>query len=453
MQSARSNMTGDNTNTQVDYGRSLFVAGLSDSCEFTDLHDAFEPYGRVVLCRVLKDAKTGRSRRVGYVNFEDSGCAARAMHALQGKIGPGGAPWDIKIAAQDPTFKPVETKKVFVRYVPLHVTVTEMRDAFSQFGEIEDCVVTRDLSRTARREPGPWNMAYVTYRSSRDAIACVARAQSLIRFGDQELTVKPAVSEETLRLRSKFRQAGMGPGGPGAPPVAMPMQMLHGPTGLQQAPSVLQVPPGFVPALLPASGPGMQPQLVFVPANSIQQQQQQQPQPVQYLQQNGYARPGPGPQQPPQPQPQQYAYAPVSYMPVQQQQQQQQQQQPQPQYAPMQPAYGFQPQQQRQQLPSPPQQAQYSYQPQQQQQQADTQPPTRRPSSETSYQSIFQDAPQYSVAPRTYPPSDGSLFAAPFESSGDAGYTPVKAPLLAPVGGGPGTDASANWQGLWHTSH
>lgn len=263
-------------------GKALFLAGLSESCEFTDLHEAFEPFGKVVLCRVLKDAKTGKSRRVGYVNFERAEDAMKAMASLQGRPGPGGAPFEIKIAAQDPTFKPQETKKVFVRYVPVNVTVEEVREAFSQFGEIEDCVVLRDLSRTARREPGPWNMAYVTYRQTKDAIIAVAKAAGMIRFCGQELTVKPAVSEETLRLRSKFRQQQQQ-----QQHVHPPIQLPHTSTVLipshHQVPQRLAepaqaVPAGFVPVQMPGVG------LVLVPASAIQGAQVPAPQPDQVSQ-------------------------------------------------------------------------------------------------------------------------------------------------------------------------
>jgi RNA recognition motif-containing protein len=276
--------------TDDEQGKALFLAGLSETCEFTDLHQYFEPYGRVVLCRVLKDAKTGRSRRVGYVNYDNHADAFRAMHALQGKPGPGGAPFDIKIAAQDPTFKPVETKKVFVRYIPMHVGLGQVRDAFAQFGEIEDCVVLRDLSRTARREPGPWNMAYVTYCHTKDAIVAIAKAQSIVRFGDQDLTIKPAVSEETLRLRSKFRHTqSVGTGQ--AHPLPYGGSAVGGGTGQafsQPSGQIVAIPPGFVPMMIPSAGGG-QPQLVFVPAGQAHQQQHiQQPQ---QLQQHQYVLP------------------------------------------------------------------------------------------------------------------------------------------------------------------
>lgn len=260
-------------------GQALFLAGLSESCEFTDLHQYFEPFGRVVLCRVLKDAKTGRSRRVGYVNFAVADDAVKAMQALHGKPGPGGAPFDIKIAAQDPTFKPQETRKVFVRYVPLHVTSEQMRAAFGQFGEIEDCVVSRDLSRTARREPGPWNMAYVTYKSTRDAVRAVAEAASIIRFGDQDLTVKPAVSEETLRLRSKTRQQAakqqqqqQAALGHGAFPPQQQVQQQAAPAMAAAPPGAIVAPPGMVPVMIPGIG------IAFMPMQQLQQQQPQQQQ-------------------------------------------------------------------------------------------------------------------------------------------------------------------------------
>ena len=278
------------TNQAVTDARALFLAGLHESAEFTDLHHIFEPYGRLVLCRVLKDAKTGKSRRVGYVNFEEADSAVAALKALNGKPGPGGVPLDIKVASPDPMFRAVETKRVFIRHVPVHVTKDDLFKAFAQFGTIDTVTIERDLSRAARREPGPWNMAYVTYLETRDAIQAVANAQRLVRFGQHELTVKPAVSEETRHLRAKYRtheDSDHSTPESAAPSRAEAAAMPLLPAGLQyvQLPQQHQQFVPQHPALL-TSGQGFfnfnafaaqQPQ---APQLMQQQQQQQQQQPM-----------------------------------------------------------------------------------------------------------------------------------------------------------------------------
>lgn len=125
--------------------------------------------------------------------------------------------------------------------------------------------MTRDLSRTARREPGPWNMAYVTYVDTRDAVKAVAEAAKVIRFGEQELTVKPAVSEETLRLRSKTRQQAA------KQQQQQQQRPVMAPGGVP--PGAIVAPPGMVPVMIPGVG------LAFMPMQQMQQQQQPLPQP------------------------------------------------------------------------------------------------------------------------------------------------------------------------------
>ncbi len=64
--------------------RKIFVGGLSWSITSETLADAFSPYGEIVESKVIVDRETGRSRGFGFVTFEDSESAEKAIRETDG---------------------------------------------------------------------------------------------------------------------------------------------------------------------------------------------------------------------------------------------------------------------------------------------------------------------------------------------------------------------------------
>uniref|UniRef100_A0A7S1L0H6 RRM domain-containing protein n=1 Tax=Neobodo designis TaxID=312471 RepID=A0A7S1L0H6_NEODS len=279
--------------------KSLFVSGLHPACEFTHLHERFQQYGKIISCRVLRDAKTGHSRCIGYVNFANAPDAGRALAEENGRPGPqGGGALSIRYAEDDPAFVPEETRKLFIRYVPLSSTTEHVRQAFSQFGNVTECSVMPDISSAAKAEAEPWSMAYVTFATAEEAtLACAKSHRSFLLGERHELAVKPA---ETLATRAQRQRKHDGSAssrggslmgsasaaasasygyGSGSSPhgmAAAPMQMQMAPPQQQQpqmAPQIV-VPPGYQLAYLPGANGALTP--VLIPT-----QQQQAPQPQQ----------------------------------------------------------------------------------------------------------------------------------------------------------------------------
>jgi RNA recognition motif-containing protein len=66
-------------------GKKVFVGGLSWNTNDDGLRNAFEKYGSVSEARVITDRETGRSRGFGFVTFDDSGAASKAIAEMNGK--------------------------------------------------------------------------------------------------------------------------------------------------------------------------------------------------------------------------------------------------------------------------------------------------------------------------------------------------------------------------------
>ena len=190
-------------------GKSLFISGLHPDVDFADLEAHFRDYGPILTCRVLRDARTGNSRCIGYVNFTACEAAAAALAATNGRPGPkGGRNLEVKLADFDPSFIPEPVNKIFVRFIPLTTTAQDIRQLFSAFGTVTDVVVSRDNSRAARKIKEMWNQAYVTFATPNEASAAVsATDRKVSSLGQHPLVVKPAENPTTRYIRQRWRQA------------------------------------------------------------------------------------------------------------------------------------------------------------------------------------------------------------------------------------------------------
>jgi RNA recognition motif-containing protein len=62
----------------------IYVGNLSYRIRENDLQRAFEEFGAVVSCKIIKDRDTNRSKGFAFVEMEDDAAAAQAIEKLTG---------------------------------------------------------------------------------------------------------------------------------------------------------------------------------------------------------------------------------------------------------------------------------------------------------------------------------------------------------------------------------
>ncbi|MDD4028496.1 MAG: RNA-binding protein [Caldisericia bacterium] len=63
----------------------IYVGNLSFDTQDSDLRSAFEPFGEITTCNVIKDRMTNRSRGFGFVEMPNQEEALKAIEELDGK--------------------------------------------------------------------------------------------------------------------------------------------------------------------------------------------------------------------------------------------------------------------------------------------------------------------------------------------------------------------------------
>lgn len=68
----------------------LFVAGLPNDFDDTDLKEMFELYGEVKSAKIVVDRETGKSKAFGFVDMPDKNEARETIEVLNGARLPKG---------------------------------------------------------------------------------------------------------------------------------------------------------------------------------------------------------------------------------------------------------------------------------------------------------------------------------------------------------------------------
>ncbi|KAK8737144.1 hypothetical protein OTU49_004814 [Cherax quadricarinatus] len=185
--------------------RKLFIGGLDYRTTDDSLKAYFEQYGEIVDVVVMKDPKTKRSRGFGFVAFSQAYMVDEAQKNRPHKI--DGRSVDTKRAVpRDEIGKPesgVTVKKLFVGGIKDDVDDDDLRETFSQFGEVVSVSIPTEKESQKKR-----GFAFVEFEDY-DAVdkACLHKN---IQMKGKRVDVKKALSKNEIQMQQRGRMGGMG---------------------------------------------------------------------------------------------------------------------------------------------------------------------------------------------------------------------------------------------------
>ncbi|KAK3266337.1 hypothetical protein CYMTET_25033 [Cymbomonas tetramitiformis] len=143
----------------------LYVGNISWDTQADDLTSAFGEYGNVTQCDVVTDA-TGRSRGFGFVTYENTDDATAAVEALNGHVIDGR---ELRVdfhqqnrTPRERTARPQQNRsghRIYIGNLPWRFDDYDLKDAFDEFGNVEDARVITDRETGRSRGFGFVTMA------------------------------------------------------------------------------------------------------------------------------------------------------------------------------------------------------------------------------------------------------------------------------------------------------
>jgi len=162
---------GDGEDAEQGDPRSLLCAGLAADVTDDELEALFAPFGTLVSATLALDISTGESRGFGFVAFARRGDGEKAMTALHGRAHRGGP---LRVVPSMRALDAPKSNTIFVRNLPLHITLEQARRTFEAFGGIIDVRMAVEVARLKKRR-NKFQWAVVEYRTETEAAHAIKK--------------------------------------------------------------------------------------------------------------------------------------------------------------------------------------------------------------------------------------------------------------------------------------
>lgn len=156
---------------------SPYLAGKNSSLYVGDLHPAvtesalfkqFATVGQVVSVRIPRDPLTRQSLGYGYVNYQDSKDARKALDLYQSYVFNGRA-CRLMWVQRDPSLRKSNVGNVIIKNLDKGVDSKKLHSLFSQFGAILSCKVVYDDDNKSK------GYGFVHYETEKEATDCITK--------------------------------------------------------------------------------------------------------------------------------------------------------------------------------------------------------------------------------------------------------------------------------------
>lgn len=202
MRESRDDRRGDYGDRGSEQFRKLFVGGLHFDTTEEALREYFERWGEVVDSVVMRDPHSKRSRGFGFVTFKEMEMVDDAQKARPHHI--DGRDVEVKRAMPREDADRPEThltvKKIFVSGVKDEIEADDLREYFSEMGNITDVDVIMDKETKRKR-----GFAFVQFDDYDPVDKAVLMKHHMIK--GHRCDVRKALSKEEMR-DSRFSSRG-----------------------------------------------------------------------------------------------------------------------------------------------------------------------------------------------------------------------------------------------------
>ncbi|ORC90202.1 putative RNA-binding protein [Trypanosoma theileri] len=186
----------------------LFIRHLSRLVNEDELRSIFAPYGEILSAAVMRNIHTGENLGTAFVRYATTEQARAALLECNGRSVCGrtiSVHWAKKQHDDTPVGEArKKIFKLFVRNIPLDVTVDELTALFRQYGPVKEISIHKDTAAVADRrlERRIAFVAYLAEGAAERAAECVHNTRPFPSSGSIPLMVKLA---EDLPARSRRR--------------------------------------------------------------------------------------------------------------------------------------------------------------------------------------------------------------------------------------------------------
>ncbi|ORC90200.1 RNA-binding protein [Trypanosoma theileri] len=195
----RSGVTpGPDPHNDTQSSTNLFISNFPHNYGENELEAMFAPYGEILSAAVMRNIHTGKSRGTAFVRYATTEQAKRAIAEVNGQ-NVRGRTISVHWAKKQHDDTPVgearkKIFKLFVRNIPLDVTLEQLKELFRQYGPVKEISIHKDTApNTAKSDER--RIAFVTYLAegaAERAAECVHNTRPFPSSGSIPLMVKLA---------------------------------------------------------------------------------------------------------------------------------------------------------------------------------------------------------------------------------------------------------------------
>lgn len=172
----------------------LFVKNLPGDTKSVDIHNLFEPYGKIFSCKV-KYNPNGTCKGYGYVQYENNESADKALEALNKKEFKGTKiTVERFLESRDRTASFMKYNNLFVKNIPKRFSDQDLVNLFEPHGEIISAVVIKESPDTSENK----GFGFVCFKKAEDAKGAEEKLNNLSIEG-QNLYICRALPKEERR--------------------------------------------------------------------------------------------------------------------------------------------------------------------------------------------------------------------------------------------------------------